>query len=306
MPKRNGQTAEAGAMALAEPQFEQLAQRLGERVMRYRARRGMSRKVLSQQSGVSERYLAQLESGQANVSFHILWCLAQTMNTTIPALLEDEGPDSSDLVRAKRLLEGLPPVQQADAFAFLRQRFGAGRAVTGKVALIGLRGAGKSTLGQMVAAHYGVPFIRLTALVEEMAGIDMTEIFMTMGQRGYRRLELSALEKAVADNPRAVIETGGSLVSEAETFDRLLATCFTVWLRASPQEHMQRVMAQGDLRPIEGHQAAMEDLKTILDARRGDYGRADAILDTSGRSLEECADEMIALCRPHLAAAAVS
>ncbi len=284
----------------------ELARRLGERVKKYRARRGMSRKVLSQQSGVSERYLAQLESGQANVSFQILWNLAQTMDTSIAALIEEPREESYELKMAKRLLDGLPPAEAGAALGLLRQHFG-GRSKMGRVALIGLRGAGKTTLGRIMARHYGAPFIRLTSVVEQMAGMDMTEIFMAMGQKGYRRLEFQALRATVEQNPQAVIETGGSLVSEPATFDALLESCFTVWLQASPQEHMQRVFEQGDVRPMEGHgRQAMEDLKTILEARRSLYGRADAVLDTAGRSLDDCAADLIALCAPVLGQAKVA
>lgn len=281
-----------------------LARRLGERVKKYRARRGMSRKVLSQQSGVSERYLAQLESGQANVSFQILWNLAQTMNTSVAALIEEPRDELPDLALSRRLLEKLPPAELSAAYAMLRQQFG-GRSTTGRVALIGLRGAGKTTLGRVIARRFGVPFIRLTSVVEQMAGMDMTEIFMAMGQKGYRRLEFDALRATVEQNRHAVIETGGSLVSESRTFDALLESCFTVWLQASPQEHMRRVFEQGDVRPMEGHgRQAMEDLKTILEARRSLYGRADAVLDTAGRSIDDCAQELIALCDPVLGEAA--
>ncbi len=277
-----------------------LARRLGERVKRLRARRGMSRKVLAQHSGVSERYLAQLENGQANVSFHILWSLAQTMNTSITALIEDRGEDRPDLLAAKRLLEGLAADDLAAAVTLLRQRFRPDRSEIGRVSLVGLRGAGKTTLGRLLAERYGVPFVRITMLVEQMAGMDMPEIFMTMGQKGYRRLECSALQATLERHPHVVIETGGSLVSEPDTYELLLENCFTVWLQASPQEHMQRVFEQGDVRPMEGHRQAMEDLKTMLESRRGLYGRADAVLDTSYRSVEDSAAELARMCAPYL------
>ncbi|HYD69796.1 helix-turn-helix transcriptional regulator [Azospirillum sp.] len=299
MPKRrSGADSEAdGHDAATQAKLAELAHRLGESVRRLRARRGMSRKVLSQLSGVSERYLAQLETGQANVSFNVLWSLAQTMDTSVTSLLEERPDENPDLTLAKRLLESLSPEEQSAAYQLLRLRYGGQRAPSGRVALIGLRGAGKTTLGRLLARHYHVPFIRLTTLVEQTAGMDMPEIFIAMGQKGYRRLELNALQTAIAQHPRAVIETGGSIVSEPETFDLLLSSCFTVWLRASPQEHMQRVMEQGDTRPIEGHmQRAMDDLKAILDSRSTFYRRADAVLDTSGRGIEECMEELAALC----------
>lgn len=280
--------------------FAEMAHRLGQRVKRYRARRGMSRKVLACQSGVSERYLAQLESGQANVSFNILWSLAQCMGTSVAALIEDREEESPDLAQARRLLESLSPDDQSAAYRLLRGRFAQTRASTGRVALIGLRGAGKTTLGRRLAEHYAVPFVRVTSLVEQGAGMDLAEIFLTLGQKGYRRLEFDALRNAVEQYPRAVLETGGSLVSEPDTFELLLESCFTIWLQASPQEHMARVRAQGDLRPMEASQQAMDDLKAILDSRQSFYGRADAVLDTSGRSIEECAEELIGMCGAHL------
>ncbi|MGQ9370429.1 helix-turn-helix transcriptional regulator [Azospirillum sp. ST 5-10] len=278
-------------------QLTELAHRLGESVRRQRARRGMSRRVLSELSGVSERYLAQLETGQANVSVNVLWSLAQTMDTDITSLLEEPREENPELAMAKRLLESLSREEQKAAYQLLRLRYGGHRAPSGRVALIGLRGAGKTTLGRILARHYHVPYIRLTSLVEQTAGMDMPEIFIAMGQKGYRRLELNALQMTVAQHPRAVIETGGSIVSEPETFELLLSSCFTVWLRATPQEHMQRVVEQGDTRPMEGHmQRAMDDLQAILDSRSSFYGRADAVLETSGRSVDDCAAELIALC----------
>lgn len=282
-------------------EFAELTRRLGERVRRFRARRGMSRKVLSHLSGVSERYLAQLECGQANVSFQILWNLSQTMDVGVTDLLQDGTDNAPDLVLAKKLLDGLSPEEQSAAYVMLRHRFGGGRAPATCVALIGLRGGGKTTLARILAKHYDVPYIRITKLVEQTAGMELPEIFVTLGQKGYRRLERNALQSALSQYPSAVIETGGSIVSEPETFEMLLSNCFTVWVQASPEEHMERVIAQGDMRPMEGHQQrAMEDLKTILEARSNFYCRADAALDTSGRSIRECADELIDLCNPFL------
>lgn len=305
---RSSKAGDADAPGMPEgtqDRLVELARALGDRVRRHRAGRGMSRKVLSQLSGVSERYLAQLESGQANASFNILWSLAQTMGTSITRLVDDQREESPDLVLAKRLLESLDAEEQAAALRLLRLHFARGRTAKGRVALIGLRGAGKTTLGRMLAAHFRMPFIRITALVEQTAGMDMPDIFIAMGQKGYRRLELNALQSTIAQHPRAVIETGGSIVSEPATFELLLSACFTVWVQASPEEHMQRVIEQGDTRPMEGHmQRAMDDLRSILGARSPLYSRADATLSTAGRSPEESARELIALCSRHLSEAA--
>lgn len=282
--------------------FAVLARRLGERVKRFRARRGMSRKDLSVHAGISERYLAQLEGGQANVSVNILWLLAQAMDTAITEMIEAE-PEVShpDLPLAKKFLDQLTPEQQSEAYILLRQNFRRGLKLKRRVALIGLRGAGKTTLGQAVAERFGAPFLRLTSAIEQIAGMEMTEILLSMGQKGYRKLEYTALEDLVDKQPTMVLEAGGSLVSEPRTFELLLQSCFTVWVQASPEEHMRRVMGQGDMRPFAGQQmAAMEDLTTILDARRHLYGRADAMINTSGRAVEDSVEELARLCAPHL------
>ncbi|WP_096702030.1 helix-turn-helix transcriptional regulator [Magnetospirillum sp. 15-1] len=285
-----------------QAEFAVLARRLGDRVKRFRARRGMSRKDLSCHAGISERYLAQLEGGQANVSVNILWLLAQAMDTPITEMIEPEAEASHpDLPLAKKFLDQLTPEQQSEAYVLLRQNFKRGLKLKRRVALIGLRGAGKTTLGKAVAERFGAPFLRITSVIEQIAGMDMTEILLSMGQKGYRKLEYTALENTVENQPSMVLEAGGSLVSEPRTFELLLQSCFTVWVQATPEEHMRRVMGQGDLRPIAGQQmAAMEDLRTILDARRHLYGRADAVLNTSGRAIEDSIEELSRLCAPHL------
>lgn len=285
-----------------QAEFTAMAKRLGDRVKRFRARRGMSRKDLSQHASISERYLAQLETGQANVSYNILWLLAQAMDLPIAELIEAESDTHHpDMLLARKFLETLTPEQQSEAYVLLRQAFKRGMKLSRRVALVGLRGAGKTTLGEKLAARYGVPFIRVTSVIEQIAGMDMTEILLSMGQKGYRKLEYSALETTIASHASMVLEAGGSLVSESATYDLLLQSSFTVWLQASPEEHMRRVMNQGDLRPIEGQGlAAMEDLKSILEARRHLYGRADAVLNTAGKTAEQSLEELSRLAAPHL------
>ncbi|CAA7616734.1 helix-turn-helix transcriptional regulator [Magnetospirillum sp. SS-4] len=285
-----------------QAEFAAMAKRLGDRVKGFRARRGMSRRDLSLHTGISERYLAQLESGQANVSYNILWLLAQAMGLPIAELIEAEAEGHHpDLPLARKLLESLSPEQQSEAYVLLRQTFKRGIKLSRRVALVGLRGAGKTTLGKRLAERYGVPFVRVTSVIEQIAGMDMTEILLSMGQKGYRKLEFSALETSIASQPSMVLESGGSLVSEPHTYDLLLQSCFTVWIQASPEEHMRRVMSQGDLRPIEGQgHAAMEDLRSILEARSHLYGRADATLDTSARSVDDSLEELSRLCASHL------
>jgi XRE family aerobic/anaerobic benzoate catabolism transcriptional regulator len=156
-----------------------------------------------------------------------------------------------------------------------------------RIALIGLRGAGKTTLGSLLAKDLQVPFIELDQEIEQEAGLPLSEIFTLYGQAGYRRRERRCLEKALKEHERAVIAVGGGVVSEDETFNLLLTRCHTVWLKAAPEEHMARVVAQGDLRPMAGNAEAMADLKHLLVVREPLYRKADAIVDTSGQTTEE-------------------
>ena len=274
---------------------EQYLAALGERVREQRARRGMTRKLLARDSGVSERYLAQLEAGRGNVSILLLRQIADAMNTPLGELLR-EGPEPPvELSLLLQQLQRLAPEQLAEAREALGSRFGQDERRRQRIALIGLRGAGKSTLGAALARRLKAPFVQLDALVEQTAGMRLDEVFDLLGQAAFRRLERQALEQAVQAHPRMVLEAGGGLVAETATYERLLASCFTVWLRASPAEHMGRVAAQGDFRPMAGNREAMADLKRILEGRDRLYAKADAQLDTSGRSARECVEALAAL-----------
>jgi XRE family aerobic/anaerobic benzoate catabolism transcriptional regulator len=258
--------------------------RLGERVRNARARRGMARKILARDSRVSERYLAQLEAGQGNISILLLRQIAQAMSIPLADLARD-GPDRPiEFALLRQLLERLTGDELAEAQRILSQHFGPaiGGARAGRIALIGLRGAGKSTLGERLADHLGVPFLDLGQEIERRSGMSLSEIFSLSGQATYRRLERRCLEALIETHARAVIETGGSLVSEPSTYAFLLQSCFTVWIKAAPEEHMSRVVAQGDFRPMAGNAEAMEDLRRILAERAPLYGKADAIVDTGG------------------------
>lgn len=262
---------------------------IGERVRGARARRGMTRKMLARDSGVSERYLAQLESGRGNVSVLLLRQIARAMGLPLADLARD-GPDRPvEFTLLRQLLERLSPEGLAEAHCLLGERFG--RTLRGqraeRIALIGLRGAGKSTLGRRLAAHLGVPFLDMGIEIERESGMSLAEIFSLSDQAAYRRLERRCLERLVDTYIAAVIETGGSLVSEPATFELLLQACYTIWIKASPEEHMGRVIAQGDYRPMAGNAEAMADLRRILAERDPLYGKADAVVDTSGRSEAE-------------------
>jgi len=235
--------------------------RLGERVRAWRAGHAMTRKTLAIASGVSERYLAQLESGQGNISVLLLRKLAHAMQVPVELLVREHGA----------------------------------AAKSARIALLGLRGAGKSTLGAKLAQALQVPFIELDREVEKEAGAPLGEVFSMYGQEAFRRFERKALARVLKQFPRAVIATGGSLVNDPDTYSLLLDHCTCVWLKATPEEHMARVMAQGDVRPFKGSPAALEEIRRLLADRDRLYARADAVLGTSGRPMKQSLAELKAL-----------
>ena len=262
---------------------------VGHRVRELRARRGMTRKILARDSRVSERYLAQLESGEGNISILLLRQVARALDTPLESLVFVGAEPPVELVRTTEFLRSLRAEELSRARELLLQEFGGVNpdARDSRIALIGLRGAGKSTLGAMLAEKREVPFIELDRLIEQEAGVPLGVIFDLYGQSGFRRLERRCLDEVIEANSKFVLATGGSLVSEPGTFDRLLTTCFTVWLRATPEDHMQRVIAQGDKRPMADNREAMSDLERILAGREKLYSQADVTVETSGFSLAE-------------------
>ena len=260
---------------------------LGRQLREARERRGMARKVLSQAAGVSERYLAQVEAGEGNASILVLRSIAGALGIAVADLLgERDGSVERRLIR--RFLERLPEHRLEDVVFRLMRDFGQEEASRRRrIALVGLRGAGKTTLGGALARELGVPFVELDREIEREAGISLSEVFLLYGQMGYRRIERRCLERIIRAHEQMVMTVGGGIVSEPETYNALLLNCFTVWVRASPDEHMARVVAQGDLRPMQGNAEAMEDLKRILAAREPLYRKADATVDTSGERPEQ-------------------
>jgi XRE family aerobic/anaerobic benzoate catabolism transcriptional regulator len=261
---------------------------LGRRVRGFRNRRGMTRKMLAAEADVSERHLAQLETGDGNISVLLLQRIARALSVSIGELFIDPHVDDHETATILKRLERLPAARRREIVTRIQSDIeDDGKARDGRIALIGLRGAGKSTLGARLAADLNVPFIELDREIEKDAGVDLAGIFSLYGQAGYRRFENRALERVLTAHGRAVISVGGGVVSERETYDRLLASCFTVWVKAKPEEHMARVVAQGDLRAMEENDEAMEDLRDILAAREPLYGMADFQLETSGDSVDE-------------------
>lgn len=255
---------------------------LGHRVQYARKTARKSRKALSQATGISERYLAQLEGGTGNISIVLLNKIAEALELPLAQLVTDEDPLVSKLATAT------PEQRDQVAKALMpNQRHG------GRIALIGLRGAGKTTLGALAAKRLGLPFYELNDQIAQTAGISVTEVFALYGQEGYRELESQALERMAMAGP-LILAVAGGIVSEPQTFQRLLNRFRTVWLKAQPEEHMQRVRDQGDERPMADNPGAMGELRRILTAREALYTRADIAIDTAGRTVRESLDDLLA------------
>ena len=261
---------------------------LGKRVRELRSHRRMTRKQMSQKANVSERHLAQLESGEGNISVVLLRRIATALHVPIADLFEPQTEKPAEKTLIQRFLERLPERRLEEVVSRLMRDFGQEEKMRKmRVALIGMRGAGKSTLGSMLAKETGNRFVELDDEIEKDTGMPLGEIFSLYGQSGFRAIEKRTLERMLKESGRAVISVGGGVVSEEETFDFLLSHSFTVWIKARPEEHMSRVTAQGDFRPMAANNQAMEDLRRILDAREPLYRKADLLLDTSGTSVEE-------------------
>jgi XRE family aerobic/anaerobic benzoate catabolism transcriptional regulator len=272
--------------------------RLGQRIRSRRAQRGMTRRSLAHDSGVSLRFLAHLESGSGNPSVLVLRQIANALSLPLEELVRDSGPRPVDHTLILQILDRLAAEQLSEVLQLLAERFSRGRGEKENyIALIGLRGAGKTTLGQRLAEHSGMPFIELNREVEHEYGATIGEILALHGQPGYLRYERQSLEKVIAKHERAVIEIGGGLASDPETLDLLLATTRTVWIRALPQEHMQRVIEQGDLRPMANSHEAMDDLRAILKAREPFYRKANLQLNTSGKKPTQSFRELLKLLK---------
>jgi XRE family aerobic/anaerobic benzoate catabolism transcriptional regulator len=277
------------------PEEAALLQALGARMRTMRARRAMTQRALSVRSGVSERYIAQFEAGGGNVSMLVLHRIGRALGVPVAELVADQPEPRAELALLHRMLGGLDDTQLAGARRVLGEWLGqpSDRLRRARVALIGLRGAGKSSLGRMLAAHRGVRFVELDHEVERQTRMELRDIFEMHGQDGFRRLERQTLEQLLAGEEPMVLAAGGGIVAEAATFELLLSRCRTVWVRAAPEEHMQRVVTQGDERPMRDNHQAMDDLRAILASREALYAKADLTLDNQGRSLEASLDELI-------------
>jgi XRE family transcriptional regulator, aerobic/anaerobic benzoate catabolism transcriptional regulator len=276
-------------------------EQLGQRVRTMRALRGMSRKVLARVSGISERYIAQLEGGKGNVSIVLLRRVANAMGAHLEDLIPSTDP-VPDWQVVRDLLRKASPGQIAQAKDILAGHSTAAhrRTTFAGIALIGLRGAGKSTLGKLLAKTIGWTFVELNKEIERQNGLSVAEIIALYGQEGFRRMEQTALGQLLARKEPMVLATGGGIVSEPLTFDLILKSFYTIWLKAEPEEHMARVRKQGDLRPMADDRSAMAELRNILLSREPLYARASAVVDTAGLGVDAAAARLIAAVTPVL------
>jgi XRE family aerobic/anaerobic benzoate catabolism transcriptional regulator len=261
---------------------------LGARVRELRSLRGMTRKAVAREADVSERHLAQLELGEGNVSIVLLRRIVTALNVTLEDLFAPKAPIPDEKRMIGELLERLPSHRLQETLQRLTHELADNeKSRRSRIALIGLRGAGKSTLGAKLSRDLNIPFLELDREIQKDAGMGLAEIFSLYGQAGYRRIEKRTLERVLKQHRRAVLSIGGGVVSEKGTYDRLLSNCLTVWVKANPEDHMSRVIAQGDFRVMGDNNEAMDDLRRILEAREPLYRRADIHLETSGEPVDE-------------------
>ncbi len=289
----------------AEPERHPFLVALGERVRNLRSRKGMTRKAVAVAADVSERHLANLEYGTGNASILVLLQVAQALNCSLAELIGDVSTSSPEWLLIRELLQHRNEADLRRARLSILETLGAGGGVDkqgrqSRVALIGLRGAGKSTLGRRLAENLGFPFIELSREIEQFAGCGISEIHNLYGANAYRRYERRALEEAIQIYPEVVIATPGGLVADSANFNLLLTHCTTVWLQADPADHMGRVAAQGDMRPMAASTEAMEDLKRILEGRAAFYSKADLAFNTSAQGLEDSVERLRREVRPLL------
>jgi len=282
------------ARSEADRAVETLMARVGERVRRARDRKGIPRRVLSEMSGVSPRYLAQLEAGAGNISIGLLQRVAHALDHKIEWLVGADDPWESDALRIADLYRTATAPVQARVRGVLSPEPAAAQRAH-RICLVGLRGAGKSTLGRRAGAKLDLPFVELNREIEEQSGMPVEDLMALYGQEGYRRLEAQAISRVIATHEAMILAVAGGIVAEPETYASLLSDFHTIWIKASPAEHMARVREQGDTRPMAGNPEAMDQLKSILTAREALYDRAAAKLDTSGKTEEESLDDLLTL-----------
>lgn len=272
---------------------------VGRMVRLGRAKRGISRRKLAADSGISERYLAQIEGGQGNPSVNVLKSIADAISVPVFELLPRAGLANSALEHVIDILTRLPSAELPAIAAAIQERCGAAADRGRRIALVGLRGAGKSSLGRKLAEQLGVPFLELNQVIEQNYGASVAMLIELSGLATFRKYEHECLQRVIAEHDAAVIATAGGIVSNPQTYELLLRRTHAIWIKARPEEHMARVIAQGDFRPMAHNREAMGDLVAILDARSADYARAESELDTSGSSVEQSLTDLIRLVSPY-------
>lgn len=289
-----GETTPSGARSMGEQEVRALITRVGERVRKARERKGIPRRVLSEISGVSPRYLAQLEAGEGNISIGLLQRVAIALDHRIEWLMTEEDPWSSEALHVAELYRSANTGIRQQVMHLLRpespQEMRAQR-----ICLIGLRGAGKSTLGQKAGEALNIPFVELNREIEEQSGMPVNEVMALYGQEGYRKLEAQAVSRVIQTHDTMILAVAGGIVAAPDTYTTLLNRFHTIWVKASPTEHMERVRAQGDTRPMAGNPEAMQELKSILTSREALYEKAQLRLDTTGKSLDASLNELLSL-----------
>lgn len=291
-----GEATRSDPVDLGDAEVQELLQRVGARVRKAREIKGLPRRIISERSGVSPRYLAQLESGEGNISIGLLQRIAGALDHRIEWLVGQDDPWTSEALRIADLYRSATAEKRQKVLEALNYDV-PDQLRARRVCLIGLRGAGKSTLGAISSQALHVPFLELNIEIEEHAGMPVSEIVALYGQEGYRQLESQALSRIIATHDTVILAAAGGIVAEPDTFKTLLAHFHTVWIKATPEEHMSRVRGQGDTRPMAGNPEAMEQLRSILKGREKLYARAEAQLDTSGKSLQTSVSELVDLIR---------
>lgn len=289
----HGERQKASLTRLQEEDIHRFIQSVGSRVRAARESKAITRRMLSEQSGVSERYLAQLETGDGNISLALLYKIASALGAN-PHQLFPEHRNSGEEQELLRLFRSANQQLKREALTVLRKG-DHGALKEQRYCLIGLRGAGKSTLGQYVARRLGFEFIELNDAIERQCGMAVSEIMALYGQEGYRSLEREAIEAIVESRRKVILAAGGGIVSDPDTHERLMTYFHSIWIKATPEEHMSRVLAQGDDRPVAGNPRAMDELKSILTNREVLYAKADHTVDTSGRQRRESQKDLLAI-----------
>lgn len=289
-----GETKSDPGNGSAEASVNSLITRVGERVRKARELKGIPRRVLSEISGVSPRYLAQLEAGEGNISIGLLQRVAVALDHRIERLLGEDDPWVSEAGRVAELFRVASPDTQNAVLGLLNpESLETKRAH--RICLVGLRGAGKSTLGALAGKALGIPFVELNREIEEHSGMPVDEVLALYGQEGYRRLEAEAINRIICTHDTMILAVAGGIVAEPDTYNTLLSHFHTIWVKTSPDEHMSRVRAQGDERPMAGNPEAMEQLKSILTTRESLYARALAQLNTSGQTVDTSLAQLLDL-----------